>query len=61
MVRSAIATFADKANRCPTWVERDGRRLVNVQGFSPVENLVYGVIAAAMILSPIGLFLVVAA
>lgn len=58
MILSAIASLADQANRRPTWVEADGGRLVKVFGYSPIQNLVYGAIAAALILSPIVLFLV---
>lgn len=58
MIRSAFASLADRANRRPTWVERNGSRFVEVCGYSPIENLVYGAIAAAVILAPVALFLV---
>jgi hypothetical protein len=58
MFRSAIALIADTANRRPTWLERDGGRIVEVRGFSPLDNVLYGALAAALILSPIVIFLV---
>lgn len=58
MIRSAVRSITDKATRQPTWLERDGNRLVEVRGFSPLDNLIYGAIAAGLILSPIFIFLV---
>lgn len=58
MVRSVISSIADKASRRPAWHERDHRRVVLVHGYSPIENIVYGLIAAAVILSPILVFIV---
>jgi hypothetical protein len=58
MFRSAVASLADKATRRPTWLERNGTRMVEVCGYSPVEQLLYGVFGAALILSPIGIYLV---
>lgn len=53
MARSILHTFADHLQRRPEWLERDGDRHVLVQGFSPLDNLIYGAIGAGMILLPI--------
>lgn len=58
MPRSMIARFADRLQRRPEWQERDGDRHVLVRGYSPIDNLIYGAIAAAVILAPYIIFLV---
>lgn len=55
---STISSITDKVSRCPTWLERNGRRLVEVRGFSIAANLLYGTLAATLILSLAALFLV---
>ncbi|MBJ3783380.1 hypothetical protein [Devosia sediminis] len=51
MVRSIVSSIADRATRCPTWLERDGNRLVEVRGYSVAANLAFGILAATLILS----------
>ncbi|AVF05544.1 MULTISPECIES: hypothetical protein [Devosia] len=58
MARSMIVRFADLLQRRPEWQERDGDRHVLVRGYSPLDNLIYGAIAAAVILAPYIIFLV---
>ncbi|MBN9333263.1 hypothetical protein [Devosia sp.] len=58
MILSVLASVADKAMRRPEWTERNGDHHVVVRGFSPLDNLAYGAVAAAVILAPIVLFLV---
>lgn len=58
MIWSVVTSLADKALRRPTWLEQDGAHRVLVRGYSPIDNLVFGAIAAAVILLPVILFLV---
>ena len=58
MNRSVVSTIADKASQRPEWVERDGDRDVLVRGFSPLDNLVFGALAAVLILAPVVIFIV---
>lgn len=55
---SMMARFADRLQRRPEWQERDGDRHVLVRGYSPFDNLIYGTIAAAVILAPYIILLV---
>lgn len=57
MTRSILRTFADRLQRRPEWLERDGSRHVLVRGFSPLDNLIYGAIGAAVILVVAGVVL----
>lgn len=57
MFRSALSSIADKATRRPVWLETDDERVVEVRGFSPLDNLIYGAMAAGLILSPIFIYL----
>lgn len=58
MARSIVRNVADHATRRPEWLERDGDRHVLVRGFSPLDSMVFGAIAAVLILLPIISFLV---
>lgn len=58
MNQSAIRTLADRARRRPEWLERDGDHNVLVRGYSPIDSLAYGALAAALILAPIVIFIV---
>lgn len=58
MFWSAITSSADKARRRPEWLERDGDDDVVVQGYSILDNLAFGGIAAIVILAPVVLLLV---
>lgn len=58
MNRSAARKFADRVLTRPLWLEQDGEHQVLVRGYSPLDNLVFGTIAAAFILAPAIIFLV---
>jgi hypothetical protein len=58
MARSVLRNFADRMQRRPEWLERDGDKHVLVRGFSPLDNLIYGAIGAGLILLSIIPFLV---
>lgn len=58
MIWSVARKFADRILTRPLWAEQDGARQVLVRGYSPLDNLLFGAVAAAFILIPAILFLV---
>lgn len=52
MTWSILSRVADWFLRRPEWPERDGDRVVLVRGYSPLDNLGFGLFAAGLILVP---------
>lgn len=52
-IRSANTSRADRAwkrvSSRPLWAERDGKKLVQVQGFSVIDNLLAGAAGAIVL------------
>lgn len=49
MIWSALSRQIDRARRRPTWVERDGRHVVTVHGYSALHCLAASAAAAVVI------------